>query len=1177
MRLVRLAAPWLLALVVLAPGAQAQSDFSPGGRRSRPPGGKPPAAQPRPRPPTARPPDKPPDKPPDDEPPESSGKQPDVDKLIARYTAVLLSRPHETFPLQKLGELYRQRDGKLDKLIEDFEKKAAATGPDQLNAKLALAAVYVYAGKKDSAKKLLEQAVKDKPKLEMPRLLLARLAEEDGDKTGARQHYEAALPLMQKGAEKERITRALMVLCIELKDFDAARKFHEALVKDAQGSLFVKKELGNEFLNRGHYALAEEEFRKIVTAAAGDNRALAPALRDLGKTLAKQRKMKEALEVLTRARRVAGQEAGIGREILELLTEVYREQGKLAELLELLEKEGGRDFDRLATIGTLYEETGQVDKALKTYREALRIDGKHVDVRVKLVHLLQTAGQLDEAIKEYEALIKAAPQSSDFVFELADTLIQRGERNKALKLVEELERRAANEGDILAAVADFYERIEEHDRSVKVLERLANLPAGDPQYLIDLGDRYFQQGDKKKAEATWLRIRTVVQNRATAAATLGEVYLDHDMPNEALDAFREAVKLAPKQKRYKKQLAIALERTATSVSGGHYRYREALRMWEELLAESLDNELLARECRTHVVSLWAILREMPDKIGPLTARLEKKPPDLEAGRLLAEVQRRLNKLKESEKTLRKVVSLAPGDESSLLALERVLVMQRNLGGAIDVLRKLVDVNAKRAREYYQRMAQYAAELYRDDEAIKYAAEAVRLSPDDANGHYKLAQMYRRRQDNERAMNELRKAISKNDRLYRAYFDLAELLISSGKVDEADLFYRKVIRTSRDEEFVMRAARLSMQVNLGKGTLESLERELLPVALGNPQKTVYRRLLVELYGAMTFPLVHRAHLGHGEDAKKARDELAKIGARAVKPLLDALADDKHAQQRIAIEVLAYVQNKGAGPALFNYALSQADHEHRVRAMIAVGALSDPSLLPRYEDLLAPAERGDVSPGDAIAVAAAWGVARMGDRKAEGLLRKLLTSPAPDIRALAAMGLGLTRNRAHADSLAELARSAEAGAIARAAAVQAIGELGDDGHRPLLLALTDAPETEVKLAALLALSRLRDGARTGTVPDDVGPMLSRAILGAEPDMRRTALAAATATVTGDYRRTGAALPVPDGMIAAGEVLRSLAPRGYTKNEQARALTALREPLAKEALAAVATSPERARVVS
>jgi hypothetical protein len=148
----------------------------------------------------------------------------------------------------------------------------------------------------------------------------------------------------------------------------------------------------------------------------------------------------------------------------------------------------------------------------------------------------------------------------------------------------------------------------------------------------------------------------------------------------------------------------------------------------------------------------------------------------------------------------------------------------------------------------------------------------------------------------------------------------------GPVDEADRLFRRVVRASNDEELVARAARMSMQVNLGKNDLDVLERELLPVAVGNPQKPLYRRLLVELYGAMTFPIVQRvrASVRRAQDAKTpaaakealataqtSRAELAKIGARAIKPLLDALADDRESQQKIAIEVLAYVENKSAG--------------------------------------------------------------------------------------------------------------------------------------------------------------------------------------------------------------------------------------------------------------------------
>ena len=78
------------------------------------------------------------------------------------------------------------------------------------------------------------------------------------------------------------------------------------------------------------------------------------------------------------------------------------------------------------------------------------------------------------------------------------------------------------------------------------------------------------------------------------------------------------------------------------------------------------------------------------------------------------------------------------------------------------------------------MAQYAAELYRDDDAIAFAARAVQLSPDDAEGHRKLGEMYRKKQDFERAIVEFRAAIAKNDKLFPVYFELAELLLSRGE-------------------------------------------------------------------------------------------------------------------------------------------------------------------------------------------------------------------------------------------------------------------------------------------------------------------------------------------------------------------------------------------------------------
>src|SRR4029079_10090363 len=188
----------------------------------------------------------------------------------------------------------------------------------------------------------------------------------------------------------------------------------------------------------------------------------------------------------------------------------------------------------------------------------------------------------------------------------------------------------------------------------------------------------------------------------------------------------------------------------------------------------------------------------------LNQKFGTTPPDVESGRMLAEVQLHLRKLADAEVTLRRVVTVAPGDADSYLALERVLVQENKTADAIAVLEKLVAVEPKRARELYQRMAQYALQLYRDDDAIKYAARAVELHPDDAEGHRRLGERYRQRQDTEHAIVEFRAELAKSARLYIVYFELADLLLSKGEAEEADRLFRRVLRGAPDDELVARA-------------------------------------------------------------------------------------------------------------------------------------------------------------------------------------------------------------------------------------------------------------------------------------------------------------------------------------------------------------------------------------
>jgi tetratricopeptide (TPR) repeat protein/HEAT repeat protein len=1103
--------------------------------------------------------------------------------LIERYTRVVLSQPGAAFPLQRLAQLYRERDGSTGKLVADFEARALQAGADQYAALVGLAGLYKVDGRVDDAIATYGRAIELKPQDATALLALARVHGDRGDLGPARTYYERALALQTAKPDREQTLRTLVGLALDAKEWDAATQFQRELVKLEPTNLFVRGELGRELFRRAEYARAVTELEQVVTAAAGDNRALAPALKELGAAQAKALDGEAAIATLKRALAAAGAQSALRAEIYQIVTEIYRAEQRLPALIQQMESEHPTDYARLAMLGSLYEETGDAPKAIETYRRALAVSPREVDLRLRMIRLLQESGDLDRAIAEYDGLIRAAPDNPQFVFEECEALMQRGDHARALRLVSDLEARAAGDEDVLSRVAEFYGRIGESDRSLKVLQRLAQTSTNDPSHLADLGDRYFQAGNVPLAMQTWKRILAVVQPRAKALAALGDVYLEHDKTADALAAYKEAAELEPANVAYEKALAAAYERT--------HAYRDARGLYEDLMRKARDkgDRALQRECRTRVVTLWSVERTLDQQVAVLAKQFNAAPPDLEAGRTLAEVFLHLRRLPEAEATLARVVGLAPGDAESYGALERTLVQEGKIAEAIAVLERLAQVDPMRAREIYQRMAQYALQIYKDADAIRYAARAVELNPDDAEGHRRLGEMYRSKQDVDHAIAEFRAAITKNDRLYVVYFELADLLLSKGQSDEADRLFRRVLRGAPDEELVARATRLSMQINLGKGALESLEQDLLPVAIGNPQRPIYRKLLVELYGSLAFGLMQRVRHGSAEDATAARATLARIGGRAVKPLLDALADPDVGQQRIAIDVLAYVQSRSAAQPLFAFATGDADPALRARAMIACGALGDPSLLPKYAALLFPdgGEQGGL--GDAVAVAAAWGLARMHDARAVPVLRRVSTTGTPAMRALAVLGLGMAHDQASVAAIADMARSTEDGSVVRAAAAYALGDLGAASRASTLVEIGEEGDDLPRRLALGALARMATATpKAPAWADEAVQAMADALFTGRPDstrgktgaaLARTAVSA-LATMAAGCRPatgpTGETLPVPEGGLDVDSLLDTLAPSEASERDRSAALVKYAGAIQHAAQTALYTSGDRARSV-
>ncbi|MEO0326337.1 MAG: tetratricopeptide repeat protein, partial [Myxococcota bacterium] len=656
-------------------------------------------------------------------------------------------------------------------------------------------------------------------------------------------------------------------------------------------------------------------YEQALAALRGDNRVLGPVLRELAEAQLAAGRTEDALATVDRGLRISGRSTGVRAELLDVLTRVHRQAETLPALAARLTREARR-FDEVELLGRVRDELGEDEAALQAYRRALRLNPRSVDTRVRVVQLLSRSGRLEEVVEEYRALVRAAPREPRFVVELAQLLMQVGRREEALRLAAETSRRHRREVAVHQALAELYTVWGEQELATEELGALVRVEPRDPAHLIALGEQLLDSGDEAGALATWRRILQVERNAGEAHATLARVFADHDRLELSERHWRDALRREPDRAEWLRGLGSVLERPRRGESAAQRRERdlEAVRHWERVLVATEDSAS-RREARRRVVGVWARRNELPAKLREWRQAFAAEPPNVGAGRFLAEayLRSRPRDVARAAAVLERVTALDPGDLESLLALERVRTAQGDLAGAIEVLQRLAEADARKAPRYLQRMAEHAHALYRDEDAVRYAAAAVARSPDDAEAHRRLGDLLRARQEFDRAIVSYGRALELNDRLFGTYFDLAELQLARGETDAADALYRKVLRRCPDDDLVARAGRASLQIHLGAGSLEVLEATLLPLAIAQARRPVFRKLAVEVYDVLVAPLARRWSDG-GEGSAAARASLDRLGRRALKPLLEALVDDDPAQQRVAVDVLGYLGNANAAEPL-----------------------------------------------------------------------------------------------------------------------------------------------------------------------------------------------------------------------------------------------------------------------
>lgn len=936
---------------------------------------------------------------------------------IERAYRVLLLDPSDDFALQRLRELWLAREGSLEGLVQRLEQERVLD-PTRVEPVLVQAEVLALLERREQALRVLTEVGGDDARSVVMR---ARMLEGLGRKDEARVLYETLRKDRRDGARRKIAIEALAGLELDAGNLFQARALYEELGRGDGDPPAVL--LARALVARGAHAQAARLLKELTDKSGGDPRVRARLAREAGVAFLAASDPNAAIEMLQRAlssSSTQSERAGV----YDTLIEAHRRSDRLTELAEQLERDRAGGAAAASRAASLWDELSDEAKAVAAYRRALALSPRDLDLRRGLSQLYLRSGKLDESIEEQRALVKLAPDDPAIVVGLAKLLKEVGRSSDAQEVLDAAAQRAPRSLALHRALAELYAQWSDSTRAQAELTLLARLDPEDPVHLVALGGERFERGDREGALSIWNRLLERPSVRpAEAEGELAMVLADHDLLELALPHALKAAALEPNDAQRARDVAVLLERAG--------KLEEAEQRFRQLAVAADADEVLHREARQHLVGIWSRNGSLRRHVLELEEGHRRNAKDVNIAKLLAEAYARdgsATARRDEQRMLERLVALDPKDADSLRALERACTRRGDVARALEVLEKLVVADPLHAAATLRRGVELALSSYRDDDALRFAQRSVELAPRDARAHKLLGDLQRRRTKIDLALQSYERALALDAKSFDTALAVAQLRIARGEIDFAQERLLGIIEGAPDDELVRRAAASLLELAVSDQRMREIEPRLLALAVDRPQRPLFRRLLVDAYGTW----FGRTGSSHGVATSEERARLALVGRRALKPLLEALADTDPSQRQVALSLLGRLGNRGAAAPLMTIAENATHTKERADALLAVGELGAPESVARLRALLTAVE-GRLRP------LSVWALVRCAGASARSDLTDLAGDADASVRTLAVLGLGLVGTRADISALRVL--SSERNPNVRAAAIWALAQQGD----------------------------------------------------------------------------------------------------------------------------------------
>lgn len=662
---------------------------------------------------------------------------------------------------------------------------------------------------------------------------------EQGDLVKARLEFKNAIQIDPKYA------RAYYMLGrVELEDKDPQRAFglFSKAVELDEGLLDAHVELGNLFLMARQVDKARAKSTYVLEKKPDHQK---------GRLL-------EAGILISEKRTGAA-----GERLDQLLSEGFTEPQLYMMLASIRfqknDAEGGRrmlrdgiaanpDSIRLRSVLTAFLVKDEAyDDAIAVVKEAVAIEPENKAHRVKLAALYWEADQKDQVKAMFDQMIAGDEKPVEVRILAAEFYARKKDADRALAVINTGIEQAPENIKLRLALASLQTAMRRHDQALATLEAALGLTKddSDPDLLKvknQLARLHLGKGDVEKAKQYVDEVIAVSGGNVEAQYTAGQIYLRRKDGVNAVSAFRTVVAENPDFVdghlhlaqahliNKEKELAVDVLGKGLAENPEAGKLRKAL---ARIYAAEKDFDRAEKELRQVVeqnpgdlrasgdLADFLFMRGKPDDAMAIYDRMMMEQPRVPAGYLkLAAMNRARKNDAAAVEVLEKGYDTIPQSPQVMTGLVKTYMATGKADKAVDLLKTRIEENDQDLFAYNLLGEIYVTRRQYDDAAQAFE-KAIAIKADWQTPHNNLARVMLSQGKTDEAIANLTAALEKNPKNAAAYMTLANLYSKDGQAEKVVATYEKALEALPD--LWPAANNLAYMLSLGDGAPADLER------------------------------------------------------------------------------------------------------------------------------------------------------------------------------------------------------------------------------------------------------------------------------------------------------------------------------------------------------------------